>query len=418
MELEFPPCFALGFLQRPQKVLTVLDGLSLLRICILSGTRLLILFVQKLLMNWSFSKPRVWSFFFRLSIHKISLNVLFVTQVQVIIHRLLTRHPLRFCQRSLHDFQIRCNLHDTGLTLMDELKDAVHVPLDKVDIPRSAVSAIGIGSVTRRREKCQLCPPSLRSNHQELSPMTRLWPCLHDHCRASQVCLLGWPRRAVVQVVNQVWMLQVPGTLPNVASDKLSLCQVKLPSHRLVIWRIFRYRKVGWEMVLILHLWLRTQLSPWTLRWPPRTLATCPWLTFAWRSHIMWVCWHHQNLFSEIGFQWSQFSTMATAMSLSSWIFVVRRLSCGSPVEPCLMSRSGTCQLKEPFWPCRRRFVDSLLLVQVRFLPRMWREREWPAHHWHKVGYQRERGSSGGCARQNRCQRLCKWSVCQKYGHL
>ena len=128
---------------------------------------------------------------FRLSIHKISLNVLFVTQVQVIIHRLLTRHPLRFCQRSLHDFQIRCSLHDAGLMLMDELKDAVHVPLDKVDIPRSAVSAIGIGSVTRRREKCQLCPTSLRSNHQELSPMTRLWPCLHDHCRASQVCLLG-----------------------------------------------------------------------------------------------------------------------------------------------------------------------------------------------------------------------------------
>ena len=41
-------------------------------------------------------------------------------------------------------------------------------------------------------------------------------------------------------------------------------------------------------------------------------------------------------------------------------------------VEPCLTSRSGTCQLKEPFWPCRRRFVDSLLLVQVKFLPRMW----------------------------------------------
>ena len=77
------------------------------------------------------------------------------TQVQVIIHRLLIRHPLRFCQRSLHDFQIRCSLHDIGLMLMDELKDAVHVPLDKVDIPRSAVSAIGIGSVTRRREKCQ-----------------------------------------------------------------------------------------------------------------------------------------------------------------------------------------------------------------------------------------------------------------------
>ena len=34
---------------------------------------------------------------------------------------------------------------------------------------------------------------------------------------------------------------------------------------------------------------------------------------------------------------------------------MVRRSSFGSPVEPCLMSRSGTCQLKEPFWPCRRR---------------------------------------------------------------
>jgi len=36
---------------------------------------------------------------FRLNIHKISLNVLFVTQVQVIIHRLLIRHLLRFCPR-------------------------------------------------------------------------------------------------------------------------------------------------------------------------------------------------------------------------------------------------------------------------------------------------------------------------------
>ena len=35
-----------------------------------------------------------------------------------------------------------------------------------------------------------------------------------------------------------------------------------------------------------------------------------------------------------------------------------------------------------------------------------------------KVGYQRERGSSGRCARQNRRQRLCKWSICKKYGHL
>ena len=39
--------------------------------------------------------------------------------------------------------------------------------------------------------------------------------------------------------------MNAPGTLPNVASDKLSVRQVKLPSHRLVIWRIFRYRKVG-----------------------------------------------------------------------------------------------------------------------------------------------------------------------------
>ena len=87
------------------------------------------------------------------------------------------------------------------------------------------------------------------------------------------------------------------------------------------------------------------------------------------------VCMAQPYHVGEIGFQWSQFSTMATAMSLSSWIFVVRRSSFGSPVEPCLTSRSGTCQLKEPFWPCRRRFVDSLLLVQARFLPRMWRER-------------------------------------------
>ena len=50
-------------------------------------------------------------------------------------------------------------------------------------------------------------------------------------------------------------------------------------------------------------------------------------------------------------------------------------------------------------------------------LAEKWRG-EWPAHHWHKVGYQRERRSSGRCARQNRCQRLCKWTVCQKYGHL
>jgi len=72
---------------------------------------------------------------------------------------------LRFSQRILHDFQIRCSLHSIGLMLMDELKDAVLVPLDKVDIPRSAVSAIGLGSAIRRREKHQLCPTSLKSNY-------------------------------------------------------------------------------------------------------------------------------------------------------------------------------------------------------------------------------------------------------------
>ena len=49
---------------------------------------------------------------------------------------------------------------------------------------------------------------------------------------------------------------------------------------------------------------------------------------------------------------------------------------------------------EETFWPCRRRFVDSL--VQVSFLPRMWQGRV----------------ASASLAR------LCKWSVCQKYGHL
>ena len=126
--------------------------------------------------------------------------------------------------------------------------------------------------------------------------MTRLWPCLHDHCCASQVCLLGWPRRAVVQVVNQVWTLQAPGTLPNVASDKLSLCQVELPGRRLVIWRTFRYRKVGWEMVLTLHLWLRTRSSLRTLRWPPRTLAWTH-MFISWRRKVqldfLWPFWLH-----------------------------------------------------------------------------------------------------------------------------
>ena len=46
-----------------------------------------------------------------------------------------------------------------------------------------------------------------------------------------------------------------------------------------------------------------------------------------------------------------------------------------SPVGPCLMSRSGTYQRKEPFWPCTRRFVDSPPLVRGRSLPRMWQEK-------------------------------------------
>ena len=76
--------------------------------------------------------------FFQLNVHKILLNGLFVTQVQVIVRRLLIRHPLRLSQRILHDFQIRCSLHSIGLMLMDELKNAVLVlvPPDKVDIPK------------------------------------------------------------------------------------------------------------------------------------------------------------------------------------------------------------------------------------------------------------------------------------------
>ena len=76
----------------------------------------------------------------------------------MIVHCLLIRHPLRFCQGILHDFQITCSLHGIGLMLTEELKDAVLVPPDKVDIPRSAVSAIGIGSVTRRKGEVPALP--------------------------------------------------------------------------------------------------------------------------------------------------------------------------------------------------------------------------------------------------------------------
>ena len=83
---------------------------------------------------------------------------------------LVDQAPIEICQRILHDFQIRCSLHGIGLMPMDELKDAVHVPLDKADIPRSAASAIGTGSVTRRREKGQLCPTSPEEQPPRIEP--------------------------------------------------------------------------------------------------------------------------------------------------------------------------------------------------------------------------------------------------------
>ena len=62
---------------------------------------------------------------------------------------------------------------------MDELKVVVLVLLVKVDTPRSAGSAIGIGFEAREQEKL-LC---LTSNFQLLSPMVLLWLCRHSHCR-------------------------------------------------------------------------------------------------------------------------------------------------------------------------------------------------------------------------------------------
>ena len=174
----------------------------------------------------------------RLSIHKISLNVLFVTQVQVIIHRLLIRHPLRFCQRR-HDF-------------------------------RSGAASTTLGDAHGRTERCSSC--ATRQGRHSKKCCKRYWNWIRDQKKGEVPALPDKPEEQppIVEPNNpavavpsrplplpagmiptrrspscESGMNALPGTLPNVASDKLSLYQVKLPSHRLVIWRTFRYRKVG-----------------------------------------------------------------------------------------------------------------------------------------------------------------------------
>ena len=81
---------------------------------------------------------------------------------------LVDQAPIEICQRILHDFQNRCSLHGIGLMLMDELKDAVHVPLDKADIPRSAASAIRYWNWIRNRKKGER--PALPDKPEEQPP--------------------------------------------------------------------------------------------------------------------------------------------------------------------------------------------------------------------------------------------------------
>ena len=77
---------------------------------------------------------------------------------------------------------------------MDRLMDVVLVRLDEVDIPRSAVSVIGIGFVKGDKGKQLLCLINLRSNFQLLSPimMWTMWRYQyhHSHFQESQVYLL------------------------------------------------------------------------------------------------------------------------------------------------------------------------------------------------------------------------------------
>ena len=87
--------------------------------------------------------------------------------------------------------------------------------------------------------------------------------------------------------------------------------------------------------VLTLHL-APDPVEPVDVEMAPRTLATCPWLTFAISCRYVDIT---RNLFYEIGFQWSQFSTMATAMSFVI-DFCGQKIKLGSPVELCLISHS------------------------------------------------------------------------------
>ena len=135
-EFEFPPCFALGFLQRPQKVLTVLDGLSLLRICILSGTRLLILFVIADELKFFQAK---------------SLKLVF---------------PIEYPQDLIERFVCHSGSGDRP-SLVDQApieilpEDFARLP-DQVQPPRHWVDAHG------RTEGCSSCCHSTRSTFQEV----------------------------------------------------------------------------------------------------------------------------------------------------------------------------------------------------------------------------------------------------------
>ena len=92
----------------------------------------------------------------------------------------------------------------------------------------------------------------------------------------------------------------------------------------------------------------------------------------------------NERLFNEMVFSWVNSFTMATAMSLSSLDFLSSEDQALDPVEPCLPPRTD-------------------LLAETL---------------WHQMGYQRERGRSGRCGRQNHSKKFCKWSVCQKYGSV
>ena len=121
---------------------------------------------------------------------QISLNVLFVTQVQVIIHRLLIRHPLRFCQRILHDFQIRCSLHDLG-DAHGRTEGCSSCATRQGRHSKKCCERYWNWIRNQKKGEVPALPDKPEEQPPRIEPMTRLCPCLHDHCRASQVCLLG-----------------------------------------------------------------------------------------------------------------------------------------------------------------------------------------------------------------------------------